>query len=486
MPVRISCPGPQLRLFSSWGAGLVPLSPCVAWGRSPACGLPAFASWLCMLVGRQEGAWGGAPLAWVWGVWGWALSHARQPVLGACGRGPLPTGCGRGVCGCGDPSPTAGCALGRAGSAGCGGGTSAPGGGAPPASVRRVLGLGPNRASLGRAGSATNGLWVQGIWACGPATNPTARALACWLCALWGRHQGARGGWRPLPGCGVSLVGRPSRPDRSSLGRAPGARYRLAAGAGGVGVGIRHQFHGVRSCKPAVCAVGVARGRPGGGAGCLGVGRRWLGAHPRSTNRPPGVWPGPATNWLWVRGVWAWEPVTNPRARALVCWVGAHWVLHARASERGVTCQGVGHGWLGAHPRPTARLWGVRPGPATHWLRVRGFSASGPVTKPTARALASWPCALWGRHEEARGGAPVAWVWGVRGRALTRARPPVLGACGRGPLPNGCGCGGCGRWDPSATPQRLCVLAWRADRAAQGRPGEWNLLPWCGASWVGR
>ena len=34
----------------------------------------------------------------MWGVWGWALSHARPPVLVACGRGPLAVGavCGRG------------------------------------------------------------------------------------------------------------------------------------------------------------------------------------------------------------------------------------------------------------------------------------------------------------------------------------------------------------------------------------------------------
>ena len=32
-------------------------------------------------------------------------------------------------------------------------------------------------------------------------TNPTARALASWLSALWGRHEGARGG-RLLPGGG--------------------------------------------------------------------------------------------------------------------------------------------------------------------------------------------------------------------------------------------------------------------------------------------
>ena len=66
---------------------------------------------------------------------------------------------------------------------------------------------------------------------------------------------------------------------------------------------------------------------------------------------------------------------------------------------------------------------------------------------------ASWLCALWGRHEDLMGGVPLAWVWGVRGWELSHARLPVLGACSWGPLPTGCGCGGCGRGDPSPTQQ---------------------------------
>ena len=56
------------------------------------------------------------------------------------------------------------------------------------------------------------------------------------------------------------------------------------------------------------------------------------------------------------------------------------------------------------------------------------------------------------RAVEAAGGCPVkallACVWDVRGWALSDARPPVLRAFGRGPLPTGCGGGGCGRADP--------------------------------------
>ena len=55
----------------------------------------------------------------------------------------------------------------------------------------------------------------------GPVTNPTARAPASRLCALWGRHEGACGG-RLLPGCGASGVGRSPNPDCPPFGRAAG------------------------------------------------------------------------------------------------------------------------------------------------------------------------------------------------------------------------------------------------------------------------
>ena len=88
-------------------------------------------------VGAACGCPGAAPLAWVWGVRGRALSHPRPLVLRACGRGPLPTGCGCGGCGRGDPAPTPQRSLLRAGFARCGGGTKAPGGGASCLGVGR-------------------------------------------------------------------------------------------------------------------------------------------------------------------------------------------------------------------------------------------------------------------------------------------------------------------------------------------------------------
>ena len=172
-------------------------------------------------------------------------------------------------------------ALLEAGFAHCGGDTRAPGAGASCLAVGRsgfgALQLPTARPRGVRPGPATDWLWVRGVWAWRPATHPKARALASWLCALLRRHQGARGG-RFLPGCLASGVGRSPTPDRLSLERAAGARYPLAVGAGAVGVGTRHLRRSAGSCKLAFCAVGAARGRLGGGASSLAVGRPCLGA----------------------------------------------------------------------------------------------------------------------------------------------------------------------------------------------------------------
>ena len=128
--------------------------------------------------------------------------------------------------------------------------------------------------------------------------------------------------------------------------------------------------------------------------------------------------------------------------------------------------------------RPLVRS-GVRPGHTTHWLLVRRVRAWGPVTNPTARTLTSWPCALWGRHEGARGGRllPGCGAFGA-GRSPTPDHPSFR-ACGRGPLPTGCGCGGCGRGDLSPTPQRALL------RAGFARSGGGTRAPGGGASCLG-
>ena len=195
-----------------------------------------------------------------------ASGVGRSPVpdhwsFRACGRGPLPTGCGCGGCGRGDPSPTPQRTLLRAGFARCGGGTRAPEGasfawvwgarGRTLSHPRRLVlsGVSPERT--------THWLWVRGLQAWGPVTNLTARALASRLCALWGRHEGVPGrGGRLLPGRPGSGALPP--PTARPLGRAAGAHYPLAVGAGAAGVGTRHQPHRARSCEPALRAVGAA------------------------------------------------------------------------------------------------------------------------------------------------------------------------------------------------------------------------------------
>ena len=68
-----------------------------------------------------------------------------------------------------------------------------------------------------------------------------------------------------VPGGGASCldVGRPGSgalltPTTRPFGRAAGAHYPLAAGAGGAGVGTRHQPHSARICELALRAVGAA------------------------------------------------------------------------------------------------------------------------------------------------------------------------------------------------------------------------------------
>ena len=228
---------------------------------------------LLRAVGAARGCPGGAPPACVWGVWGRALSHPRLPALWAGCRVPLPTGCGCGGVRAWGPvtNPTARTLA-------CfGGGTRVPGG-ALLAWLWGVRGRALSQPRLPALWAACRGplptgcgCWGVLVW--GPVTNPTAR----WLCALWGRHEAARGG-RLLPGCGASGVWRSPIPDCPPSGRAAGARYPLAVGAGGCGRGDPSPT----PQRALLRAVGAARGCPGGAPpACVwGVWGRAL-SHPR-------------------------------------------------------------------------------------------------------------------------------------------------------------------------------------------------------------
>ena len=392
-----------------------------AWGPVADPRARALSSWLCALWGRHEGARGGAPPAWVWGVRGRALSHPRLPALWAGCRGPLPTGC-----------------------------------------------------------------WCGGVRAWGPVTNPTARTLASWLCALWGRHEGSREGASCL-GVGRPGSGALPPPTARPLGGLPGPTTHWLWVRGGAGVGTRHQPHSARSFELALRAVGAARGRPGGGrllpwCGASGVGRSPTPDCPPSGRAAGGHYPLA----VGVGGCGRGDPSQTPQ-RALLragfarCGGG----MRVPGGAPSAWVWGV-RGPALSHPRLPA-LWAGCRGPLPIGCGCGGVRAWGPVANPTARALSSWLCALWGRQRAPGGGRllPGCGASGV-GRSPTPDCPPS-GRAARVHYPLAVGAGGCGRGDPSPTPQRALFRAGFARCGGGTRaPGGGRLLPGCGASGVGR
>ena len=336
-------------------------------------------------------------------------------------------------------------------------GVGRPGSGALPAPTARPLG--------GLPGPTTHWLWVWGAAGVGTRHQPHS---AC-SCALWGRHEGARGG-RLLPGCGACGVGRSPTPNCPPSGRAAGARYPLAVGAGGCGRGDPSPT----PCRALLRAVGAARGCPGGAplAWVWGVRGRAL-SHPRL----PALWAGcrgPLPTGCGCGGVRAWGPVTNPTAR----WLCALWGRHEGA-QGGRLLLWCGASGVGRSPTPDCPPSGRAAG--AHYplaVGVGGCGCGDPSPTPQCAAFAR--C---GGGMRVPGGVPLAWVWGVRGRALSHPRLPALWAGCRGPLPTGCGCGGLRAWEPVTNPTArwLCALWGRHEGARGGR-----LLPGCGASGVRR
>ena len=597
------------------------------WARVCGCGGPTLSPWPACPVGAACRGGGGGPSSGRVACQrceGRLVSGAVPPPaarpLGRAAGVPVPVcpGCGR--CGCGDPAPAPRRAPLRAGVARRGDGGRASPGGRPSAVVRGVWGQVlplPRLRALwaGCRGPLPTGCGCGGVRAWGPITNPTASALASWLRALWGRHEGAWGG-RLLPGCGPSGVGRSPTPNCPPSGRAVGAHYPLALGAGGcgrgdpsptpqralaccgggmrvpgggasclgvgrlgsgalppptarrlgglpgptthwlwvrgrAGVGTRHQPHSARSCELAMRAVGAARGRPGGappawvsgvrgralshlklpapwagcrgplrtgcgcegvrawgpvtnptahspaccgggmrvpggGASCLGVGHPGSGALPPPTARPLGRLPGPTTHRLWVRGgCGRGDPAPTPQ-RALLRAGFARCGGGMRVPGGGASCLGVGRLGSGALPPPTALPLGGLPVPTTHWLWVRGGGGVGTRHQPhSARS-----CVLWGRHVGAQGGRLLT---GCGASGLGRSPTPPARPLGGLPEPTTHwlrvrgGAGGCGRGDPSPTPQRALLRAGFARCGGGTRaPGGGRLRPGCGASGVGR
>ena len=135
-------------------------------------------------------------------------------------------------------------------------------GGTPLAWVWGVRGRALSHSRLpalwaGYRGPLHTGCGCGRVRAWGPVTNPTARALASWLCALWGRHEGARGGASCL-GVGRPGSGALPFPTARPLGGLPGPTTHLLWVRGAAGVGTRHGPHSRRSCELAWRAVGAA------------------------------------------------------------------------------------------------------------------------------------------------------------------------------------------------------------------------------------
>ena len=362
------------------------------------------------------------------------------------------------------------------------------------------------------------------------------------LQALWGLRAAGVVGGRPRGGWPATVV-RGVWCQALSLplppvlwGGQPGFCDPCVPGAVGAGVGTKHRPHCVRPCGPALLAVGLAEGRPRGGAfgGCEG--RLRSGAPPPPTAHPLGRPLASATHLLWVRVCGCGGPTLSPWP---ACPVGAACrVGGGGPSPGGVACHCCGGVWCQALslPRPPI-LWGGQPGfrdpcvpgavgegvgtqhlphnacpcgPALRAVgvavgRPRGASGVGrsasPGCPPSGRAAgARWPSAvgagvgvcptthwLWGRHEGARGGRLLP---GCGSSGDRRSPIPDLSsvrAGGQGPLPTGCGCGGCGRGDPSPTPQRALLRAGFARCGGGMRvSGGGRLSPGCGAFGDGR
>ena len=102
----------------------------------------------------------------------------------------------------------------------------------------------------------------------------------------------------------------------------------------------------------------------------------------------------------------------------------------------GASCLAVGRPGSGALPSPTTPPFGRVAG--AHYPLVVGAGDAGTGTRhqPHSARL----CELALRDVRAAsgcpGGAPLAWVWGVRGRALSKPRPLVRSGVRPGPTTN--------------------------------------------------
>ena len=330
-----------------------------------------------------------------------------------------------------------------------GAGRAVSGGSCPSAFPAAV----PCSAYLARRGLAR---FLRPLALLGVTRPPAGRpAFVCLLCALWGQHEGAGGGASRL-GLGRPESGALQHPTVRPYGRAAGARYPLAVDVGSAGVGTRHQPHCTRSCGLAFRALGPARERPRVGASCLGVGRPGSGALPP----PPVGWFGRGRP----------SPIQQrPLLRARFSRFGGG----TRASGWGASCLGTERPGSGPLPCPTVCPLGTAAG-ADYRLAVgAGDAGVGTRHQPHSGRSCELAFRAVGAARGRPGGAPLAWVWGVRGRALSHPRSHGLWGRAAGayyPLAVGAGDAGVGTGHgPHSV--RSCELALRAVGAARARLG---------------
>ena len=216
---------------------------------------------------------------------------AARPLERAA-RVPRPACLGCGRCGRVDQAPAPQRAPLRAGVARCGGsGRASPGGGAfHRCEGRLVSGAVPPPAArpLERAARGPRPV-CPGCGRCGRVNQAPAAERA----PLRAGVARCGGGGRASPGGVPSTVVRGSWCQALSLLRLPvlwsgqpGFRDPCVPGAVDAGVWTQHRPHSVRPCGPALLAVGVAEGRPRGGAFHCCEGRLVSGAVPLPAARP--------------------------------------------------------------------------------------------------------------------------------------------------------------------------------------------------------
>ena len=324
-----------------------------------------------------------------------------------------------------------------------------------------------------RPGPTTHWLWVRGLRAWGPVTNPTARALAC-----CGSGMRVPGGAASCLGVGRPGTGALAPPTSRPFGRAVGAHYPLAVGAGGAGLGTRHQPQSACSC--------VLWGRHEGARG----GRLLPACRASADGRSPtadlssvrACGRGPLPTGCGCGGCGRGHPSPMPQ-RALLRAGFARCGGGMRVPGGGASCLGVGRPRTGAPPPPTSRPFGHAAG--AHYQLAVGAGHAGVGTRHQRHSARS--CALSGRYEGARGGRLLPGCGASGGGRSPTPDLSSVRACRRGPLPTGCGCGGCGRGDPSPTPQRALLRAGFARCGGGMRvPGGGRLLSGCGAPGDGR